>query len=571
MLQSTYRLILAGVVSFTVAAGVAITIVVLATRKDNRGTRAGVNKTLFCWYVLYLCGCFCLLISCARAQTLNVLLQFSLSLSFSALDDSTTCESFSSACGSNESSCIDCGGDWVSTESMNNVPDEQPKNPSTPTASPPSAAGPSLTSSNVPTPIGGGSSEFEYESIPPAFAYNYLANTARPTIAFTVNPTTQQPTFSDQGQSCLQAQNDGRGVAKPLDMPASANEAVLLARSAANQLCTLVQVDSARTRIIPVGRSYQGHRWEPYHSDLVAPVPSFACDPMVCSLSLPTLPVGYSYELVAYAHDLPWKDEMARFLEQTTFGPTRKELSEFDDTKDAALSMANWIMEQQDTVRPSFHREFYRWRVNGRQLLSDTQGLPTQPCDSGALYRKYAFTELHFFTEIEIKTDPATKRKVVYDESGQTLTVLKTESLTYSKGNQKRQIADGTYVEYETARAFFARLVQRVCELISPDSIFYCLSSRTVTKFARSTPLLVALGASVYLAWVAQDRKSMEKLLVIQSSFLTTKRNPPTHPSRWMDLDLPFRHVKVSLPPPRLEIQTVTWCRHKKGKITMPW
>lgn len=51
MLQSTYRLILAGVVSFTVAAGVAITIVVLATRKDNRGTRAAVKKAPFCWYV----------------------------------------------------------------------------------------------------------------------------------------------------------------------------------------------------------------------------------------------------------------------------------------------------------------------------------------------------------------------------------------------------------------------------------------------------------------------------------------------------------------------------------------
>ena len=56
MLQSTHRLILAGLIAFFVAAGVALTVVILVTRDNNGNQDNKASVEAFCWYVSFLVG-----------------------------------------------------------------------------------------------------------------------------------------------------------------------------------------------------------------------------------------------------------------------------------------------------------------------------------------------------------------------------------------------------------------------------------------------------------------------------------------------------------------------------------
>lgn len=56
MLQSTHRLILAGLIAFFVAAGVALTVVILVTRDSNGSQDSKAAAEAYCWYVSFLVG-----------------------------------------------------------------------------------------------------------------------------------------------------------------------------------------------------------------------------------------------------------------------------------------------------------------------------------------------------------------------------------------------------------------------------------------------------------------------------------------------------------------------------------
>ena len=254
-----------------------------------------------------------------------------------------------------------------------------------------------------------------------------------------MSPTVEVPLFKQVGQACWTAKNDARAVTKALEM--SKEGVVYLSRSF--QLCTLVQVDVNRTRFVPVGRSYENNAWEPYMTNLLVVPPTFSCDPVTCQVKLPPLLPGHSYELVGYHYTVPKRDEIARFLEQATFGPTRNALDQFPS------SFGHWIKDQQDVVPPSLHREFYRARLNARIDVPSTIGLPTQPCDGGARYRRFAFTELD--QEIDIRTDSATGRKVLYVDN-QARTVLETKKLTVRERGIETEVADGMYVYHSINR-----------------------------------------------------------------------------------------------------------------------
>ena len=288
----------------------------------------------------------------------------------------------------------------------------------------------SVTTTPVPSPY-----PYTYPYPLPDYSSSKLfVQTARPTIPFTLSPTTLTPTFADAGQACAVATRNGRAVTVALQTP-NQGEALLLSRS--QQLCTLWQVDAQRTRIIPVARSYEGNPWEPYSTALLSDVATFQCDSVTCSANLPELLPGHSYELAAFDHRLPNRDKVARFLEQATFGPTLDEIDAFPD------SPADWVKEQQDKVPATLHREFYRARLNGRMHLPSFMGLPTQPCDNGARYRRFAFVDWDMYQKLEIRTDGVTKRKVLYRD-GQARTVVNARQLIAKKNANEVSIRDGT-------------------------------------------------------------------------------------------------------------------------------
>jgi hypothetical protein len=96
---------------------------------------------------------------------------------------------------------------------------------------------------------------------------------------------------------------------------------------------------------------------------------------------------------------LPRGDEIARFLEQATFGPSLADITSFDTE---STSFAHWIQQQQESPIES-HRAFYRTHLNARYDLPSNQGLPTFPCDEGTRYRRAAFSSRDYRKMVEIE------------------------------------------------------------------------------------------------------------------------------------------------------------------------
>ena len=232
-----------------------------------------------------------------------------------------------------------------------------------------------------------------------------------------------------KGQACLPAEKDGRAVTTALQ--GTPGEFVTLTKS--QQLCSLWQVDRwDRTRIIPVGRSYNGHDWEPYGGGLAHL--KFACDETDCAFRLPEPPNGFLYELVGFDYELPDQDLVARFLEQSTFGPTRQTIASFPD------SFAAWIQEQQESVPMTSHRRLYRQNVVNRLEIPRYMGVTTTPCEKNARYHRYAFTSEDAGKPVEIFTDPATRRRVLLME-GVSRTVLPEKKIFTTEGGD--ELKDG--------------------------------------------------------------------------------------------------------------------------------
>jgi hypothetical protein len=83
-------------------------------------------------------------------------------------------------------------------------------------------------------------------------------------------------------------------------------------------------------------------------------------------------------------------DEVARFLEQATFGATRADISSID-LSSLQQSFASWILQQQEEVPMTSHRALFRQHMNERFEVATYQGAVTHPCQNGARYRRAAF------------------------------------------------------------------------------------------------------------------------------------------------------------------------------------
>jgi hypothetical protein len=158
--------------------------------------------------------------------------------------------------------------------------------------------------------------------------------------------------------------------------------------SQTNSVCALVEMALSESNTIigdlkPVGRSYDGNPWDRYGGDYSS-IP-WDCGDNSCRVRLPNPPQGRAFVLVSYGytHNLTPDDLVARFLEKTTFGPTRREINVF-------TSPGDWI-NTQFSIQASSHRQVFRERVGQWHAETSEFGLiHTSPCEKGARYRMYS-------------------------------------------------------------------------------------------------------------------------------------------------------------------------------------
>lgn len=172
----------------------------------------------------------------------------------------------------------------------------------------------------------------------------------------------------------------------------STTGAVEFGISDAKRLCTLVRISPDGTSFKPIGRSYDGNSWEASAGEFSTMY--WSCSGSSCVANLPALPVGSVYQLTSFdnpQHFLGQIDEIARFLEQTTFGPTRAAINTFD-ASDLPAAFAKWVFNQQTTVPITSHRAIFRQHLNARMEVATPQGAVTHPCQAGTRYRRFSFS-----------------------------------------------------------------------------------------------------------------------------------------------------------------------------------
>lgn len=168
-----------------------------------------------------------------------------------------------------------------------------------------------------------------------------------------------------------------------------------LALSSSGKLCTLTQRSKDGKHIIPFSRSYDGNPWEavagPYNNL------NIKCNSEYCQLDTPAINSSQHFILESFERNLSLKDEAARFFEQASFGVTTTDLSqvedEVDDKSDLLQYFTKWTYEQMYEINPTSHRGFWRRRTFPFYETGGREGRATRPCESGAFYRAFAFTD----------------------------------------------------------------------------------------------------------------------------------------------------------------------------------
>jgi hypothetical protein len=192
--------------------------------------------------------------------------------------------------------------------------------------------------------------------------------------------------------------------------------------SSSQSLCTLHQFSSENNRIKPIARSYAGNEWEASGGEFSTL--AWTCSGLVCSVKLPILPDNSHYVLTSFYPPETFRndgmDEIARFLEQATFGAPKADFAYFDASK-LSKSFADWIKEQQEAIPLTSHRAFFRKRTNARMETATRNAAVTHPCEKGTTYRRYAFSMKDNYKYVTLTTNGT---KVIMKVDGFVRTVV---------------------------------------------------------------------------------------------------------------------------------------------------
>ena len=146
--------------------------------------------------------------------------------------------------------------------------------------------------------------------------------------------------------------------------------------SADGQVC-LLQGESV------LGRSYNGSGWQ----ESVASPSRFSCSSDgLCTVEVPNDMGDFRLTTYSSSNAKADSDEVARFLLQATFGPTREEIESW-----GSKSFKDWIVEQIN-LPPSLHRAYYRKRVSPRVRATTLPGRRRGPCEAKSRWHRFAFT-----------------------------------------------------------------------------------------------------------------------------------------------------------------------------------
>ena len=231
---------------------------------------------------------------------------------------------------------------------------------------------------------------------------------------------------------------------------------ILLANSSPNVLCTLLEVlidpdinNDRDLQLKPIGRSYNGQGWEPYHSHYFGTnsVPLSCSDQSNnsegdCLIVLPPLSVGRKYVLKSYEYSIGKRDEAARFLERTTFGATTLEINAFVDDGNSPI---DWV-ENQLKLPITSHRQFFRERAtNWHGETTWMGGLAFRPCQRGAQYRKFVFVSKDIGRELSISTSSVDSNYKVLSVGGHVRSVIPGRVKRFISNDNKPVVPDGSY------------------------------------------------------------------------------------------------------------------------------
>lgn len=162
----------------------------------------------------------------------------------------------------------------------------------------------------------------------------------------------------------------------------------------------------------PVARSYDGHAWE-----LVSPeggkhhpMPlSCVGAPPRCVAIIPHGSSNYSMS-VHSQYDATISNEQlaARWLMQTTFGPTRTTVNSLAEELKAesveGAAFRQWI-KQQMALPATLHREYWRKRTNPRPVQGGTTlGNTVSPCQEGTRWHPWTFSQSDIGKDIAISS-----------------------------------------------------------------------------------------------------------------------------------------------------------------------
>jgi hypothetical protein len=162
-------------------------------------------------------------------------------------------------------------------------------------------------------------------------------------------------------------------------------------KSAQGELKLLWGVASSGYKTL-LGRSYDGNDWE--SARLLSPL-VWECSASQCRVELPMSSDAPSYQLQTLTPPpVSAEARAARFLLQSTFGPTLEDIAAFAaGGMTTADELKKWVSDQM-ALPPTLHRSYYRSRVNQPFMDPTPVGALTSPCEMGSRWVRYAFQKL---------------------------------------------------------------------------------------------------------------------------------------------------------------------------------
>jgi hypothetical protein len=160
-----------------------------------------------------------------------------------------------------------------------------------------------------------------------------------------------------------------------------------------------------------VARSYDGRAWEAASLEVSLPI---NCSP-ACSVTIPADGAQYVIEAFDFSYSLPSNRTIgARFLTQTSFGPTKANIEKFDSEYDGDFEA--WIQDEM-TEPATLHRAFWRQHANPRFPKRLDYNLPfgtlRSPCAKGSRWNNFAFTFDDVHSHISIAPIPNSDQVLV--------------------------------------------------------------------------------------------------------------------------------------------------------------